>query len=146
MYAHAMKRDILIRTIRNMPVPRASDAEIQHVVEAVHAYFDAVVTSERDRACVLLQMVDATVLRLYDLPPRLERQILDLFAGWKRPGIPFDFDRYFPEGFEPFFPLHIYLSEGYQRSTAGALRVRYKPVTDPAILAALEHAIQTFGE
>lgn len=90
--------------------------------------------------------MDAEVLQLYDLPPRLERQLLDLFAGEKRPGVPFHVDRYFPEGFEPFFPLHVYLSEDYQRSTAGALRARHKPVTDPAILAALEHALQTFGE
>jgi type I restriction-modification system DNA methylase subunit len=145
-YAHTMKRDVLRRTLNNMPVPCASDSEIQHVVEAVHAYFDAVVTSELNKAYVLLQMVDAAILRLYDLPPRLERQILNLFAGWKRPGIPFDFDRYFPEDFEPFFPLHVYLSEDYQRSTAGALRARHKPVTDPAILAALEHAIQTIEE
>ena len=33
--------------------------------------------------------IDAEVLRLYDLPPRLERQILDLFAGWERQGVPF---------------------------------------------------------
>jgi hypothetical protein len=93
-----------------------------------------------------LQLVDAEILRLYDLPPRLERQLLDLFAGYKRPGVPFDFRRYFPEDFEPYFPLHLYLSEEYQRSTAGALRKRYKLVTDPAILAALEHAVEAFQE
>ena len=36
--------------------------------------------------------VDAEVLRLYELPPKLERQLLDLFAGWPRLGVPFSFD------------------------------------------------------
>ena len=66
--------------------------------------------------------------------------------GYKRPGVPFDFSRYFPEDFAPYFPLHVYLSEEYQRSTAGALRKRYKPMTDPAILDALEHAVEAFQE
>ena len=95
---------------------------------------------------MLLQQVDAEILRLYDFPPRLERQLLDLFSGYKRPGVPFDFSRYFPDDFAPCFPLHVYLSEEYQRSTAGALRRRYKPVTDPAILTALEHAVKAFEE
>jgi len=93
-----------------------------------------------------LQHVDAEILRLYDLPPRLERQLLDLFSGFRRRGVPFNFSRYFPEDFKPYFPLHVYLSEEYQRSTAGALRKRYKPVTDPVILAALDHAVKAFEE
>ena len=60
--------------------------------------------------------------------------------------MPFDFERYFPEDFAPCFPLHVYLSEHYQRSTAGALRARYEPVTEPAILAALEQAVEDFEE
>ena len=96
--------------------------------------------------CMLLQQVDAEIMRLYDLPPRLERQLLDLFSGHKRPGAPFDFRRYFPAGFEPCFPLHVYLSAQYQRSTAVPLHTQFKPVTDPAILAALEHALEEFEE
>jgi hypothetical protein len=138
-----------------MPVPRIVHDEVQRVVEAVHAYFEAVAPSakavlgshfDEDRARALLQRVDAEVLRLYDLPPRLERQLLDLFSGQQRPGVPFTFERYFPEDFEPCFPLHMYLSESYQRSTAGALRTRYAPITDPAILAALEQAVQDFQD
>jgi len=103
-------------------------------------------TLDEDKARQALQRVDAEILRLYDLPPRLERQVLDLFAGQQRPGVPFTFDRYFPEDFLPCFSLHMYLSESYQRSTAGALRARYKPITEPAILDALERALQEFEE
>jgi hypothetical protein len=141
--------------MRAMPIPHLTISAVQRVVEAVHAYFEAVAPSggevitfafDPHAACMLLQHVDAEILRLYDLPPRLERQLLDLFAGDERPGVPFDFRRYFPEDFQPYFPLHLYLSEAYQRSTAGALRKRYKPVTDPAILTALERAVEAFKE
>jgi hypothetical protein len=155
VYAHTGKRDVLTGMMRAMPVPHLAVSAVQRVVEAVHAYFEAVAPSveggmtfafDPHAASMLLQHVDAEILRLYDLPPRLERQLLDLFAGYKRPGVPFDFRRYFPEDFEPYFPLHLYLSDEYQRSTAGALRRRYKPMTDPAILVALEHAVEAFQE
>jgi hypothetical protein len=155
IHTHTMKRDILESMLRSMPVPRASISEINRVVDAVHTYSDSVgsfpgrallPSSEDSNASRFLQMIDAEILRLYAFSPRLERQLLDLFARWKRPGVPFHFDRYFPEDFEPYFPLHICLSEDYQRSTAGALRARYKPVTDPAILSGLDHALQAAEE
>ena len=43
--------------------------------------------------------IDAEVLRLYDLPAHLERQVLDLFAGVERKGVPFQQTEYFPPDF-----------------------------------------------
>ena len=43
--------------------------------------------------------VDSEVLRLYDLPARSERKILDLFSGSRRRGVPFEQTEYFPGGF-----------------------------------------------
>jgi len=43
--------------------------------------------------------VDAAVLRLYNLPPLLERKLLDLFSGIRRRGVPFEQTEYFPRGF-----------------------------------------------
>lgn len=152
LYTHSDKRVVLSGTVRAMPTPRITYVGIQRVVEAVHAYLGVVGSSLeastiRDSdPCELLKRVDAAVMRLFDMPPRLERQVLDLFAGWQRPGVPFDFRRYFPEDYEPCFPLHTYLSEDYQRSTAGALRERYQPVTEPSILAALKRAVEDFEE
>jgi hypothetical protein len=155
VYTHTEKRDVLTGMMRAMPVPHPSASAMQRVAEAVHRYFAVVAPSEREQLTLafdqnsarrLLQHVDAEILRLYGLPPRLERQLLDLFSGYKRPGVPCAFSRYFPADFEPCLPLHVYLSEEYQRSTAGALRRRYKPVTDPVILATLEHAVKAFEE
>ena len=54
----------------------------------------------------LMLRVDAEVLQVYQLPPQLERELLDLFAGWPRVGVPFSFERYFPPHFEDCLPLH----------------------------------------
>ncbi len=43
--------------------------------------------------------IDAEVLRLYDLPPELERRLLDLFSGVRRRGVPFEQTEYFPKYF-----------------------------------------------
>ena len=89
--------------------------------------------------------LDAEVLRLYDLPPRLERELLDLFAGHQRAGVPFSFKRYYPEGYEPWFSLHEYLSPEYQSSTAGALLSRKPSAPPEELLEALRHAGEAFG-
>ena len=94
---------------------------------------------------LLLQM-DAEVLRLYDLPPRLERQLLDTFADKERPGVPTLFDRYYPEDYEPCFALHDYLSQEYRRSTAGQLRKHHAPVESAELREALRKAVELFEE
>ena len=43
--------------------------------------------------------IDAEVLRLYNLPAALERQVLDLFSGIRRRGVPFEQTEYFPKDF-----------------------------------------------
>jgi hypothetical protein len=149
-FACSTKRDILKKDLLALPVPEASPSNMSHVDAAARAYLAAVrcksdeflsLQPESSHARDLLLALDAEVLRLYDLPPRLERQVLDLFAGWPRTGVPFHFDRYFPAGFEPWIPLHLYLSQDYQRSTAGQLRRNKGPIpkfTVDALAAAAE--------
>jgi len=61
--------------------------------------------------------LDAAILKAYDLPPALERQVLNIFQGQKRP-VPFSFDGYYPSGFEANFPLHEIISEDFNKSLA----------------------------
>ncbi len=112
-YCHLGKRDNLVSTIRRTPVPQVDSQGVARVVEAARAYLTAVSDEgalERpgalEKARDLMLRVDAEVLRLYRLPAPLERQLLDLFAGWKRTGVPFHFERYFPPHFEDCLPLH----------------------------------------
>jgi hypothetical protein len=55
--------------------------------------------AESERLKFLHWRVDAEVLRLYDLPAKLERQLLDLFSGVRRRGVPFVQTEYFPKGY-----------------------------------------------
>ena len=78
----------------------------------------------KDANASLLQ-IDALVLKGYDLPPRLERQLLDFFRGCGNSRqVPFQFNDYFPIDFEPAFSLLDYISEEFRLSTAGAFRSR----------------------
>jgi hypothetical protein len=55
--------------------------------------------SETERLKFLHWRVDAEVLRLYNLPAKLERRLLDLFNGVRRRGVPFVQMEYFPKGY-----------------------------------------------
>jgi hypothetical protein len=153
-YTHSGKRDNLVGMIRKVPVPDASAADVDRVTGAVTHYLQAVgkddeglkASADAEVACRLLLRIDAEVLRLYDFPPRLERQLLDLFAGWERQGVPFRFDRYYPDDYEPWFHLHDYLSDAHAASTAGNLRSRTEPKIPPELLRALDEATKAFEE
>ncbi len=148
VFAHSAKGQSLKKTLSHLPVPRASETSMAAVAEATRAYFTEVQTSGRDEEAAkgLLLRVEAAILRLYALPPRLERKLLDLFSGSRRPGVPFQLSEYFPSDFEPTIPLHFYLSEEYRRSTAGALHARHQSETSPEILKALRRAVEDFPE
>jgi N-6 DNA methylase len=155
VYSHTMKRHVLTGVFRRVPLPQATRSQIERVEDAARAYLQELKgASERpllsdldeNEARKLLLRLDSEVLRLYGLPPRLERQLLDLFRGQQRPGVPFAFDQYFPEDFEPCFPLHVYLSELYARSTADRLAERHRNATSPVLLEALRNAVEAFEE
>ena len=136
-FAHCQtfKRDILVGTMRRMPVPRSSPAHMAHIEQAAMRYralatstgplYDAEATQEGTHRA-LLEM-DAAVLRAYDLPPRLERQLLDLFTGVPRKGVGCDFTGYYPAGFSSCLPLHLLLSERFERAAADVTSDRFKP-------------------
>ena len=94
----------------------------------------------RDEGRLLGALRHPCVLKVYDLPPRLERQLLELFTGVERKGVGCDFRGYYPPGLTAYVPLHELLSEDYQRSTAGALAKRFQPVRSKEALAALDLA------
>ncbi|HEX9942880.1 MAG TPA: N-6 DNA methylase [Thermoanaerobaculia bacterium] len=153
VHTHATKRDVKVGTLRRIPVPRVTRTEAEGIEEAARAYFremegpsGELLTRlvDEETAKRLLLQIDAEILRLYRLPPRLERQLLDLFEGEQREGIPFQFNAYFPKHFEPCFPLHLYLSGEYRRSTADHLAALHRDVESPALLAALRNAVEAF--
>ena len=153
-YTHLMKRDILVGTMRLMPIPAATAPDMERIAVLAANYLDELAKAEAafgntldpDQARRQLMAIDAEILRLYDLAPRLERQVLDLFAGQQRAGVTFPVDRYYPAHFEPWVRLHEYLSDDYRRSTAGALREAHQDLSSEPLLAALRRATEDFRE
>lgn len=153
-YCWSDKRQTLVGTWRKLPLPTAPARQIRAIVEAANAYLDLVRETEGFMQVgptdvsikrALLRM-DAEILRLYDLPPRLERQLLDLFQGVERKGVGCDFRGYYPEGLDAYVPLHELISEEYQRSTLDVFLRRHKPTGSPEVLAALRGAAEAYAE
>lgn len=127
-FAHSSKWHILTGTWRELKIPNTfgqlavkSDSPLSVVVSeylaAVHDYENKFkLISDEDRAAqrealkILHWRIDAEVLKLYALPVELERKLLDYFTGYKRVGVPFEQERYFPEGFDIPLSLADYLA------------------------------------
>lgn len=70
---------------------------------------DEEMTVARERLRALHWRVNAEVLRLYALPPKLERELLDAFDGVPRVGVPFEQTRYIPREFCDVLTLDEFL-------------------------------------
>ncbi len=153
-HCHSGKRDILVGTMRQMPVPHWSTSSAARIEQAAMRYralaaapgelFDAAATPEGIKQS-LLEM-DAAVLMAYGLPLRIERLLLDFFSGVDRKGVGCRFKGYFPTGFKSLVPLHRYISSAYQRSTIDQVATRMKPGESESMLQTLRSAADAFGE
>lgn len=92
-------RHIHIRTLNDIPLPILSPNDQLEVVRLVREYTARlaapvvdILTAEREERNILLD-IDAAVLKGYDLPPEIERRLLDYFRGSPRP-VPFKFTAY----------------------------------------------------
>lgn len=123
-YAHSSKWHILTGTWLRFPVPTLDATGIERIETAVRNYLESVARQEAplplrsddarvEEAKVLRELhwrIDAEILRLYQLPTEVERQLLDYFSGWERAGVPFKQDRYFPEGFDEAISLADFIA------------------------------------
>jgi len=151
--SHSGKQDIPKRVVQQLPLPPSDAQQMALVARLADEYLRAVRSPKAaplfahappDPAAALRRL-DGEVLRLFDLPPRLERELLDYFRGERRKGVPFEFGDYFPVEFRPWVPLHEYLSGDYARSTLGRFRETPRTVS-PDVLAALRTAAEAYGE
>jgi hypothetical protein len=141
MAGNRTSRDNRIDTINRIPIPRFEPGALMRISAAVIEYQTAradwaEIRSDQDEAAArcrrALYQIDAELLKAYDLPPRIERELLDYFAGHRRPG-PVEFHRYFPDGFRPALPWHSYISGAAQRASARSTLARLPILQDPAI-------------
>ena len=153
-YCHGTKRTVLTGMLRALPIPDVGKEVLSELGHLVKSYFELfssaskVLQRDVDKKEAKRQMlaIDAEVMRFYDLPPKLERQVLDLFDGWERKGVEFKFTRYFPKDFDSYIPLHEYLSEDYQRSTVSFVSKWVEEVRSPEIIKAFKAAEEAFKE
>lgn len=140
MFAHSARKDNNQRDYRTIPIPaldvlRAADSELTTLVHGYLASVSAARDDDKARHCLL--RIDAAVLRLYDLPPRLERKLLDFYWGVSR-RVPFGFTGYFPPEVGSWIPLHIAISEDFQRADAASIMKRLPIIDDPTLLDLLK--------
>ena len=153
-YCNNMERHNASGIMLSMPVPQVTSHDIERLNALVSEYFSLskqqgrFMSGEEDalkqkrKECLL--KIDAEVLRLYDLPPRLEKQLLDFFAGYQRKGVDFEFDRYYPEGFGSYIPLRMFISEEFQNATVENVKQWVDETRSPAIIRAFENASKDF--
>jgi hypothetical protein len=60
--------------------------------------------------------------------------------------VDFKFDRYYSEGFEPYIPLHIYISEEFQNSTVENVKRWVEENRTPEVIEAFKTAAKISKE
>lgn len=116
---HASGHDFTNEMMKKLPIPKVIDTKkIGTLVSRYRKALGKIGPLEKvDNEALnrLLMVIDAEVLRAYDLPPRLERRLLDYFRGYKRP-VPHEFTEWMPESFTAFIPLHEYIAGDYKKN------------------------------
>ena len=148
--ARETAKHILKTTLAALPVPREFSPEQTRTLEGlVDDYLAAThddeasglelwgASEDGSKARRILMQIDAEVLRADNLPPRLERQLLDFFRGEKR-AVPFEFGDYFPPDFGPTIPLWRFVAPDFAKCSGPHLLEVIPNITDPALVAALE--------
>lgn len=157
VHSRSGKLHILKETLIDVPLPLIHDVHgIASIVHAVKAYFtaakdfddlDVIGVAEEKKLKRLRWQVDAELLKLYDLAPRDERVLLDLFTGYKRLGVAFEQSEYYQHDFLPCLPLHEYL--GFIDNQNTAAKIRQQPVwkmVSPEFKQALSRAVELYPD
>lgn len=97
-YCHSGKRDNLVGDMRRIPMPDGN--EFDEIEIAARDYLKAANEESRSNQLPkLMRKLDAAVIRSYEMSIDIERRLLSLFTGWRRVGVPFQQERFFPEDF-----------------------------------------------
>jgi hypothetical protein len=110
--------------LKQLPIPRTD--RLRGLAKVVKRYREArtaveeqvLQTSAADETLSrLLVEVDAAVLEAYDLPPRLERRLLEFFRGHESERrVGHAFDGWLPADFTAYIPLHEYIGPLVQQN------------------------------
>ncbi|MFH1673651.1 MAG: N-6 DNA methylase [Pseudomonadota bacterium] len=133
LYVRGGKRLNQNYTLEQIPVPFPEAIDTEKITHLITNYANLrlrIKDSDNQQIiqeCIqTLMEIDGLILKAYDLPPRLERKLLEFFRGYRRP-LPFDFPDYYLEDFAPCIPLHKYLEMDLKQASAGELLKRIVP-------------------
>jgi hypothetical protein len=119
-YSWSGKRQTLVKEWEAMPLPTPTRERLTDIETAATTYLSLVVppnefklaTHDEHSIRQALLDLDTSVLRLYDLPVELERQLLAVFDGVGRKGVGCTFRGYPPEwSSAPIEPLETFFAE-----------------------------------
>jgi len=134
------KRRNRIGTIEKIPVPSLDRIDFEKIAKLINEYQRIRAQYKAENPQELIQsecikrllIIDSLILKAYDLPPRLERKLLDSFRDYPRP-VPFPFPDYYPADFKPCIPLSKYLEMDMKKASAGELLKRIEPIDSEVI-------------
>jgi hypothetical protein len=141
VYDHEGKRVNRKSTLVRIPLPPLDPNMLAAIGELVG---ECERRTSRDPALDLSDLLlgmDAQLLDAYDLAPRDERRILDMFWDEERPGCT-TFKGYYSPEFAPTIPLHVYLSKEYSDSRADRTLSRLPVVDDPLVSQMLRELLE----
>jgi hypothetical protein len=114
-----LERHNHIATLERLPLPRMEHLKPGGVLDRLGKKTQKLIQAEHDKALInqakikeAVIRLDAAVLDAYGLTAHQQRQLLDQFAGWKRP-ICIEFDRYFPSHFKDVITLSDFIAIQY---------------------------------
>jgi hypothetical protein len=128
LFSKGYGRDNPVDVLEQIAVPFAVNIEIEKVADLVQQYcalrlqLDQTFHKEAviQKCVTILYKIDALILRAYDLPPKLERGLLEFFRGYHRP-LPFEFPDYYPADFKPYLPFYKFVETDLKQVSAGEL-------------------------
>lgn len=131
IFSFSSGRSIYKRYYERIPIPPQENIKknSEVIVSLVEKYIHKIKKNDDSDAYSILVKIDAEVLKLYNLTPKMEKMLLDIFDGFDRP-THFEFKRYYPPNFESYIPLHIYISEQYKKSTFKKFVEDFPKITD----------------
>jgi hypothetical protein len=128
--SHSLPDRIRKSTLEQLPIPDAIPPSLANLVQEYRALLqEPMILTVDPRPADLLFKIDAAVLAAYDLPPRLERQLLEYFRGSQRPVL-HQWDHWLPEGLNAAVPLSELVSRNYTKLTGDWLLRVCRPLSN----------------
>lgn len=136
--ARSPARGFRVSVVKRIPIPASMSSDIAEMVLEYGAKLAKPKLFDDEMLLALLHQIDAAVLKAYDLPPRLERELLEIFRNSSRP-VEHPWSHWLPERFGPFIPLHEFVSDQYRKAIQPWVQEVFKPLPSDEVDAVREY-------